>query len=478
MSTEAGPAPAGWWRDAVIYQVYPRSFQDSNGDGVGDLPGLISRLDHLSWLGVDAIWCSPINVSPNADFGYDVADYCEVDPSLGTLEDLDRLVAEAGRRGIQVVLDLVPNHTSDQHPWFKDPQKRLHYYVWTDRPNNWTSAFGGPAWTFHPEVGRHYLHNFLPQQPDLDWWNPEVRAEFERILRFWFDRGVAGFRIDVAHALVKDRELRDNPAAGPDDSLVERRRGQRNVMNMRRPEVHEVYRDWRRVAEEYDPPRLLLGETYVFDAAERAAYYGDDDELQLAMNFALVWEPFRATSLRDVVERSLAALPEGCAPVWHGSNHDLSRLATRWCFGDPKRVRMALAMLLTLPGATLLYQGDEIGLEDVEVPPERVLDCVTPSRDPARTPMQWDSDPRGGFTTGEPWLPMGDPARNNVADQLAREGSILHATRSLIQLKRRLRGPYERLPAPEGVWRYRRGEVTVELDFNRSTATVTDSFRD
>ncbi|MDP9247779.1 MAG: alpha-amylase family glycosyl hydrolase, partial [Candidatus Dormibacteraeota bacterium] len=389
-----------------------RSFADSDGDGVGDLPGLIGKLDHLEWLGVDALWLSPINPSPNKDYGYDVSDYLDVDPALGTMADLDRLIEDAGRRGIRVLLDIVPNHTSDQHPWFSDPEKR-DWYVWADRPNNWMSAFGGPAWT--QKDGRWYLHNFAPGQPDLNWWNDEVRAEFERILRFWFDRGVAGFRIDVAHGLVKDELLRDNPPATRDDPPPIRRFGQRQVYNSRRPEVHDVFRRWRSIAEEYDPPRVLLGETWVLELADWAAFYGADDELQLAFNFLMATATLDATELRTVVETSLAALPAGAKPVWHGSNHDVSRMATRWCKGDEGKVRLALTMLLTLPGVTVLYQGDEIGQEDGVVPPERVLDIS--GRDPERTPMPWNGEPKGGFTSGEPWLPMGEHRRRNVAAQ-------------------------------------------------------------
>jgi alpha-glucosidase len=447
-----------------------RSFADSNGDGVGDLPGLIGKLDYLEWLGVDALWLSPINPSPNKDYGYDVSDYLDVDPALGTMADLDRLIADAGRRGIHVLLDIVPNHTRDQHPWFSDPEK-LDWYVWADRPNNWMSAFGGPAWT--QKDGRWYLHNFAPGQPDLNWWNDEVRAEFERILRFWFDRGVAGFRIDVAHGLVKDELLRDNPPATRADPAPIRRFGQRQVYNSRRPEVHDVFRRWRSIAEEYDPPRVLLGETWVLELADWAAFYGADDELQLAFNFLMATATLDATELRTVVETSLAALPAGAKPVWHGSNHDVSRMATRWCKGDDGKVRLALTMLLTLPGATVLYQGDEIGQEDGVVPPERVLDIS--GRDPERTPMPWNGEPEGGFTSGEPWLPMGEHRRRNVAAQREDPASVLNLTRELIALKKRLRGPYEPLPAPKGGWRYRRDGVVVDLDFKAPRARIEEA---
>jgi alpha-glucosidase len=451
--------------------VYLRSFADSDGDGVGDLPGLVSKLDHLQWLGVDAVWCSPVTVSPDRDFGYDVANYRDVQPGFGSLDDMRRLLGEAGGRGMQVLLDIVPNHTSDQHPWFSDPAKR-DWYVWADRPNNWISHFGGSAWEHDAGVGRWYLHNYLKEMPDLNWWNEEVRAEFDRILRFWFDLGVAGFRIDVAHGIVKDRLLRDNPPAGPQDSWLDQRRGQRFIYNQNRPEAHEVLRRWRRVAGEYDPPRVLLGETFVLDVAQMASFYGGGDELQLALNFPFMFTPFEPAPLRAMTEATLAELGPG-TPVWHGSNHDVSRFPTRWCQGDERLVRMALTMLLTLPGACVLYQGDEIGMEDVEVPYERSRDPrPEPRRDRSRTPMPWNAEPNGGFTTGEPWLPMGDHRRVNVATQREDPASVLHHTRRLIQLRKSLRGPYEPLPSGPSSWRYRRSDAIVDLDFESVKSEV------
>jgi alpha-glucosidase len=468
-----GRSPAAlWWPQSVIYQVYVRSFADSNGDGIGDLAGLTGKLDYLQWLGVDALWLSPINPSPNRDFGYDVSDYMDVEPTLGTLADLDRLVAEAARRNIQILLDIVPNHTSDQHPWFRDPGKR-DWYVWTSEPNNWLSAFGGPAWTYDKEAGRYYLHNFAPEQPDLNWWNQEVRDEFDRILRFWFDRGVAGFRIDVANGLIKDRELRDNPPVEPGDPPGLRRYGQRPIYNRGRPEVHDIFKRWRRIAEEYDPARVLIGETWVHEPAVWAAFYGTNDELQLPLNFMLAFADFEPGPLRQVVERSLAAIPSDAVPVWHGSNHDFSRLSTRWAEGDERKVQLALAMLLTLPGVTVLYQGDEIGLEDVPVPPERVVDVV--DRDPERSPMPWSAEPNGGFTTGRPWLPLGAYRQHNVAAQREDPSSTLNRTRELIAIKKRLVGPYRGLPSPEGSWHYRRGDAVIELDFVKSTAQIRET---
>jgi alpha-glucosidase len=290
--------PGPWWQHAVIYEVYPRSYADSNGDGFGDLPGIVSRLDHLEWLGVDALWLSSTFPSPNADWGYDVSDYLGVHPDFGTPADLERLLVEAERRHIRVLLDLVPNHTSDRHPWFHDPAKR-DWYVWHDPkpdgspPNNWQAAFGGPAWTLDPDSGRYYLHNFLAEQPDLNWWNEQVRVVWDDIPRYWLDRGVAGFRIDVAHALVHDRLLRDNPPPRPAESPTWQQAGQWPKYNEGRPEGVDVHRRWRRVADEYDGGRLLLGETYVM-ALEQLMQYVVRDGLHLCMNFAFSHEPIEA----------------------------------------------------------------------------------------------------------------------------------------------------------------------------------------
>jgi len=422
----------------VIYQVYPRSFADANGDGVGDLPGLASKLDHLAWLGVDAIWSSPTFPSPNVDWGYDVSDYTSVHPELGTLDDLDTVIAEAKGRGIDVWLDLVPNHTSDRHDWFSD---RPEYYVWSpDVPNDWKSVFtGGSAWHWDARRRQYYLHQFTPQQPDLNWWNMDVRAEFERILRFWFDRGVAGFRIDVAHGLIKDRELRDG------------------VKYMReRPEVHDIYRSWQEVAREYDPKPTLMGETYVeFD--HLFAYY---QALDLAQNFAFCRADFELDELRPIVEKTLERLPAGATPLWFGSNHDHSRLATRWGLGDEARARAALFLVLTLPGAAILYQGDEIALEDGKVPDDRLTDVADPPRDPERTPMPWT---RSGDEWRDPWLPLENTTRN-VADQRADPGSTLNFVRSLIAQRKHFGDSYEPLKSATGVWAYRRGAKTCVLN--------------
>jgi len=479
-----------WWRDGVLYEIYPRSFADSDGDGVGDLRGVRERLDHLEWLGVDGIWLNPTFPSPNRDWGYDVADFRDVHPDLGTLEDLDALVEDAGRRGMRVILDLVPNHTSDQHRWFRE---RRDLYVWREGrdgspPNNWRSVFGGPAWTRDETTGEWYLHNFLAEQPDLDWWNEDVREEFDDILRFWLDRGIAGFRIDVAHGIVKDRELRDNPPAGPDDKPVERWMGQRTIFNMNRPEVHDVLKRWRTVVDRYgDPDRVLIGETWVPTVERLVEFYGSgEDELHLAFNFVFLEAPFEP-SLADVVDRTEALVPPMSWPVWTLGNHDVKRFPTRWCGGDERRVRAALVLLLTLRGTPVLYQGDEIGLPDVAVPRDRVLDPVgvrefgedRPGRDGSRTPMQWEAGPGGGFTAPgvEPWLPFGDLAAHNVADQREDPGSVLRLVRDLIALRRAepdlVGGVYARADAPEATWAFRRGDgVLVVLRLAEGDATI------
>ncbi len=485
-----------WWRDAVVYQLYPRSFADSDGDGVGDLRGVIERLDHLAWLGIDTLWLNPTFPSPNADWGYDVADYRGVHPELGTMDDLDELIAGARERDIRVLLDLVPNHTSIEHPWFEEARAskdapRRDWYVWADPapdggpPNNWVSNFMGPAWTLDETTGQYYLHNFLPEQPDLDWWNEDVRAEFDDILRFWFDRGVAGFRIDVCHMVIKDAELRDNPPAGDDDSLYDRLRGQRQVYNADRPEVHDVFRRWREVAEEPDPTRLLLGEVYLLEIERLARYYGErDDELQLAFNIPFLHLPFEPGPMREAVSATQEVFPLHAWPCWTGSNHDTpGRMASRWGANEPGRIRMALMMLLTLRGTPVLYYGDEIGLPNVEVERERLQDPVGihfypyAGRDGGRTPMQWSAEAGAGFTEPgvEPWLPFGDLSVN-VADQRDDPASTLHFCRDLIALRRELdalrEATYVALDTPEPVWTWRRDEVTVALNFSDEPAVV------
>ncbi len=489
----AAGAPDRWWRGGVFYQIYPRSFADSNGDGIGDLRGVIARLDHLERLGVSGVWLSPVTCSPNRDWGYDVSDYRDIDPDFGTLNDLDALVRDAGSRGIRILMDLVPNHTSDKHAWFVDAlsgRNAAHrdYYVWADPkpdgspPNNWVSIFGGPAWELDEASGQYFLHNFEAGQPDLNWWNDEVRREFDDILRFWWDRGVAGFRIDVCNMMIKDAELRDNPPATEDDPLDQQFMGVRYVYNTDRPEAHDILRHWREVAQGYSPERLLIGETNVDSVERLAVFYGDGtNELHGGFNFTFMHAPFEAAALRAVVERTEALLPEGGWPVYMGSNHDFSRLATRWGQGDVGRTKTALLMLLTLRGTPFLYQGDEIGQVDGVVNQDELLDPVGirfwpyAGRDPERTPMPWQGGPGGGFTDPgvRPWLPMADPADCNVADQEADPDSVLLFCRRVIAARRGNEdlavGRYRTVAAPAGSWVFARGDATTVL-LNLSSA--------
>jgi len=458
----------------VLYQVYVRSFADSDGDGVGDLRGIVDRLDYLEWLGVDALWLSPVTVSPDKDWGYDVADYTDVQAAFGGMSALDELLERAAARDISVIIDTVPNHTSDRHPWFEESRAsrdspRRDWYVWADPkpdgspPNNWRSTFGGgPAWTLDDRTGQYYLHNFLPEQPDLNWWNDDVRAAFDDILRFWLDRGVAGFRIDVAHGIVKDRELRDNP-----DPAV-------STYNANRDDVHDVLRRWRRVVDRYEPERVLLGETWVMELDRLARFYGGgDDELHLAFNFPFTFSELDANALRGVVEATEAALPQTAWPVWMLSNHDIARFPTRMAGGDERRARAALFLLLTLRGTPVLYYGDELGMPQADVPPERARDMA--GRDGARTPLPWN----GGWTN--PWLPLAADVAS-VAEQRDDDTSFLGYCRSLIAQRRAnpdlLGGAYETLPAPDGVWAFRRGDhTTVAVNLSEEETELDDGLR-
>ena len=445
-----------WWQHGVIYQIYPRSFRDTNGDGVGDLRGILQKLDYLAWLGVDALWISPIFPSPMRDFGYDVANYTDIDPLFGDLATFDELVREAHARELRVLLDYVPNHTSDQHPWFvasrssrTDPKR--DWYVWRDRPNNWLSVFGGPAWTRDEATGQYYLHSFLKEQPDLNWRNPDVRAAMLDVLRFWLARGVDGFRIDVAHAVMKDPELRDNPP-NLDTTQLHRSLGpydaQLHIHDRAHPDVHGVFRDFRRVLDEAARsdgcPRVSIGETHVFDWSEWARYYGAElDELHMPFNFGLLKAPWLGRAIRKLVTDVEAALPAGAWPNWVMGNHDEPRIASRL---GPVQARVAMMLLLALRGTPTLYYGDELGMEDVPIPPEREQDPwgkLTPGlglgRDPARTPMPWDDSDGAGFTTPgvEPWLPLAaDHRARNVAVQQRDPRSLLSLTRALLALRR------------------------------------------
>ena len=478
-----------WWRDGVIYQIYPRSFMDASGDGVGDLEGIRQRLDHLAWLGVDGIWLSPCFPSPMADFGYDVADYCDIDPLFGSLADFDRLLADAHARGLRVILDLVPNHTSDRHAWFRESRSsranpKRDWYVWRDPapgggpPNNWLSIFGGSAWELDPTTGQYYLHSFLVEQPDLDWRNPEVEAAMHGVVRFWLDRGVDGFRIDVIHRIAKDPALRDNPVLDPAQGYG----GQRHLHDENHPDVHGLLRRLRSVVDGYDE-RMLVGEVYLLDPDTVARYYGHGDELHLAFNFTVMHQPWSAGAMAREIARFDALVPAEGWPDVVLSSHDAPRHASR--FDHPElgeaRARVAAMLLLTARGTPFLYYGEEIGMRNVEIPTERLRDPLAHtlhpklSRDPERTPMPWEAGPGAGFTRGaEPWLPFGpDAATRNVAAQRADRASLLWLYRELLALRRETaalqRGRFTHLDAPADVFAFERSlgreRVRVALSF-------------
>jgi glycosidase len=440
-----------WWKHGVVYQIYPRSFQDTNGDGVGDLKGIRERLGYLRWLGVDTIWISPIYPSPLADFGYDVSDYCGIDPLFGSLDDFDRLMTAAHAQGLKVILDFVPNHTSERHPWFIESRSsrsnpKRDWYIWRDGkadgapPNNWVSQFGGPAWSLDATTGQYYLHSFLREQPDLDWRNPAVRAAMNDVLRFWLDRGVDGFRVDVIWLLIKDAALRDNPvnpSYQPAQATINRLL---QVYNADQPEVHEVIAEMRSVLDRYNE-RVLIGEIYL--PIERlVTYYGKDlGGAQLPFNFQLIHTAWTANEIASLVTEYEGALPAGGWPNWVLGNHDRPRVATK---RDQAQARVAAVLLLTLRGTPTLYYGDELGLSDVAIEPSQVQDPrelrepgLALGRDPVRTPMPWDDSKNAGFTTAKPWLPLNaDWPTRNVARMTEDSRSILTLYRRLLALRR------------------------------------------
>ena len=497
---------APWWRSAVIYQVYIRSFADGNGDGVGDIAGIRSRLPYLKSLGVDAIWINPWYKSPMADHGYDVADFREIDPGFGTVADAERLIEEAHELGIRVIPDIVPNHTSDQHAWFRaalaagpGSAERERYVFRAGRgpggcepPNDWMSCFGGPAWTRLPD-GEWYLHLFAPEQPDLNWEHPEVREEFESILRFWFSRGVDGFRIDVAHGLIKHPELPDlPPRRDPEDG---RPRQHVDHPHWDRDEVHEIYRSWRKVADEFPGDRSFVAEAWA-DTPERLAAYVRRDGLHTAFNFDFLMSSWDAKDLRAVIDGSLGMLGAVGAPAtWVLSNHDVvrhpsrygRRTARRWVANESyrpdgpldlelgtRRARAAALLMLALPGGAYVYQGEELGLPEVEDLPESVLQDPTwersghtdRGRDGCRVPIPWtEGGTAFGFSpegaTGEPWLPQpADWGGFSVAAQSGDPTSMLELYRAALRIRREHPalgdGSMSWLDAPEGVLAFRR----------------------
>lgn len=473
-----------WWKRAVFYQIYPRSFQDSNGDGIGDLQGIIDRLDYLNdgterSLGIDAVWLSPTFPSPMKDFGYDVSDYHDVHPDFGDLATMDRLIEECHRRGIRLLLDFVPNHTSSAHAWFREALEartspRRDWYIWRDAkpdgylPNNWISVFGGPAWTFHDATGQYYLHSFLPEQPDLNWRNPEVVSAMHEVLRFWMRRGIDGFRIDVMGMVLKHPELLDNPP-NPDyqPGMPEYTR-LRPTNSVNYPDVFGVVKDLRRVFDEF-AGSVAVGEVFG-PPSVIASYYGSEQAPGLHLNFIfrLIETDTRATpwDAATIGEIVLAYddLPDHAQPCYALGNHDRPRFISRHNHDGrgAERARAACLLLLGLRATPFIYYGEEIGMVDVDVPEDKLQDPARfhhPGRDPERTPMQWDATPGRGFTSGTPWLPFG-PESINVADQLDDPTSLLSLYRRAIWLRKREpalhAGGFRAIPSVPGTFAFER----------------------
>ena len=475
---------APWWRRGVIYQIYPRSFQDSDGDGVGDLAGIERRLDHVASLGVDALWLSPIFPSPMADFGYDVADYCGIEPMFGTLADFDRLLGSVHARGLKLLLDFVPNHTSDQHPWFVESRSgraspRRDWYIWRDPapgggpPNNWISDFGGSAWEWDEASGQYYLHAFLPQQPDLNWRNPAVKEAMLAVMRFWLERNVDGFRIDVLWHIVKAEGLPDNPSNPSWRPAMNARDQLLQLHSTDQPEAHAISAEMRAMAEDFScrtgRERVLIGE--IFLPYERLArWHGTRKrpQIHLPFNFGLVEQPWDAADLRALIADYEASLPAWAWPNWVLGSHDAPRIAAR--IGEAQ-ARVAMLLLLTLRGTPTLYQGDELAIGAVEIPPARVQDPrelrqpgIGLGRDPSRTPMAWDASANAGFSAVEPWLPLhADWPTRNVAAQERDPHSMLTLTRALLGLRRSRPalelGALRLLDGPAGALAYERSHA-------------------
>ncbi|QRR01115.1 alpha-amylase family glycosyl hydrolase [Dyadobacter sandarakinus] len=452
----AQPAVASeylWWQHGIIYQIYPRSFQDADGDGIGDLKGVISRLDYLQSLGIDCVWLSPVYPSPMADFGYDISDYEGIHPIFGTMEDFDELLTEVHARGMKLLLDLVPNHTSDQHPWFlesrssRDNAKR-DWYIWHDGkpdgslPNNWLSVFGGHAWEWDEKTGQYYYHAFLKEQPDLNWRNPEVQQAMLDVMRFWLDKGIDGFRVDVMWHMIKDKQLRDNPPApespyNAGDLIYDH---YIPVYSTDQPEVHDIVRMMRSLVDEYNE-RVLIGEIYL-PIHKLVTYYGQDNKgAHLPFNFQLLTLPWEAPQIAAAIDEYEGALPENGWPNWVLGNHDKPRIASRVGLAQ---ARVAALMLLTLRGTPTIYYGEEIGMRDVAIPMNEVVDPqglnmpeLNVSRDPARTPMQWSGEINAGFSAHKPWLRLPyNSGRVNVEAQLKDPYSMLSFYKKLIGIRK------------------------------------------
>jgi alpha-glucosidase len=482
-----------WWRDGVIYQIYPRSFADSNGDGLGDLPGIISRLDYLSDLGIDALWLSPIYPSPDKDFGYDVSDYCNIDPRYGTLADFDRLVAEAHARGLHLIMDMVLNHTSDQHGWFQESRScrdnpKRDWYIWRDQPNNWQASFGGKAWEYDQRTGQYYLHLFTKEQPDVNWRNPAVRQAQLNAFRFWMERGVDGFRLDVFNAYFKHPDLPDNP---PKFGL----RGfdrQKHIYDIDQPEMLPLLNELRALLNSY-PERYSVGETYLVTLQKTVSYCGPD-KLHAAFSFdftsnelSFPWNPGWIKG--QIARREQTFNAAGIWPTTVMSNHDLPRAASRYSKGEgDAQARIAMALLLTLRGTSFMYYGEEIGMRDIALrrseildPPGRKYWPIYKGRDACRSPMQWDNGKNAGFSAAKPWLPVHpDYLQRNVAAQAADPDSLFHFTKKLLSLRKTSpalqRGDYNPLESPPDTLAYLRRmpeqSILVAVNFKSRLANI------
>jgi len=446
-----------WWMHGVFYQIYPRSFMDSNGDGIGDLQGIINRLDYVVELGVDAIWISPIFSSPMQDYGYDVSDYTDIHPMFGDMATFDRLLAAVHERNLRLVLDYVPNHTSDQHQWFIESRSshdnpKRDRYIWKDAksdgtpPNNWESIFGGSVWEWDEKTHQYYLHSFLKEQPDLNWRNPEVVKTMQDVLRFWLDKGVDGFRMDTIMSCIKHTDFPDNPPIKDNSPFKQFGLSLEPVYSMSQPEVHEISRGFRRIFDSYNGNRVMIGETWIFVLTELVKYYGEKlDEFHIPFNFMGTTISWNAAKMKDAISAYYAVIPKGATPNFVFGSHDVHHLATR--FG-PENHRSAAMLLLTLWGIPTIYYADELGMEDVDIPPERWQDLwgknrpdLNINRDPERTPMQWNDSPNAGFSPAgvETWLPVaGNYQEFNVSNQLRRQTSTLNFYKTLLKLRREM----------------------------------------
>ncbi len=486
-----------WWQSGIVYQVYPRSFKDANGDGTGDLQGIIDKLDYLKWLGVSAVWVSPFYPSPMDDFGYDITNYTGIEPVFGYMKDFDELLEKTHEKGLKLILDLVPNHTSYQHPWFQESRRskespKRDWYIWKDPkadggpPTNWQSVFGGSGWEYDEHSGQYYYHAFLKEQPDLNWRNPEVKEAMFDVMKFWLDKGVDGFRVDVIWHMVKDDLFRDNP---PNPDFKEGKPDYtRNITaySEDQPLVHDIIAEMRQLMDNYGE-RLLIGEIYL-PLDKLVTYYGKDGAgVHLPFNFQLIKVDWNAESIYALINDYEGSLPPEGWPNWVLGNHDKSRIASR--IGE-RQARLAAVLLLSLRGTPTMYYGDELGMEDVEVPAERIQDPKEKtmpgySRDPERTPMQWNSGEYAGFSKVEPWLPLApDYQSRNVERQQEDKGSMLRLYKQLISVRQQSKalqlgdfvplGLHNQLMVFKRKWEQE--EVLVALNFGSEPTTYAPDF--